>query len=190
MRTAIRLTAPLKSPPVRPVAAAVAKLAGVVLLVPLLVLPVLTAESALAGTTASSGHEQFILIGHQADGSGQQVQATGVLTATGRGRVTVATPKHSVTRLVFRRGTVRLVTYPNPQRTSASVPDPSTCRFTEVVHGNYTVRGGTDRYQHAKGSGGYVTRIVGYLQVLSGGGCGSQLAKFWQRTRTWGSLRW
>jgi len=185
MRTAFRPT-----PPARPMAAAVAKLAGVVLLVPLLALPVLAAGPALAGTAASSGQEQFILIGHQADGSGQQVQATGVLAANGHARVTVATPKHSVTRLVFPRGAVRLVTYPNPKRTSVSVPDPSTCRFTETVHGKYTIRGGAQRYQHAKGSGGYITRIVGYLQVLSGGGCGSQLTKFWQRTRTWGSLRW
>ena len=190
MRTAIRPAAPLKTMPARPMAAAAARLAAPVLLVPLLVVPVLTAGPALAGTTARRAQEQFILIGHQADGSHQQVQATGKLTASGHARVTAATPKHSVTRLVFPRGTVRLVTYPNPKRTSESVPNPSTCRFTEVVHGTYAVRGGARRYQHATGAGGYVTRIVGYLQVQSGGGCGSQLAKFWQRTRTWGSLRW
>lgn len=185
MRTAIRLTTPA-----RPMTAAVARLAAPVLLVPLLALLVLTAGPALAGTTASRGHEQFIIIGHQADGSHEQVQATGVLAASGHARVTLATPKRSVARLVFPRGTVRLLTNPNPKRTSESVPDPSTCRFTEVVHGKYAVRGGAQRYRHATGSGGYVTRIVGYLQVLSGGGCGSKLAKFWQRTRTWGSLRW
>jgi hypothetical protein len=190
MRTAIRPTAPLKTMPARRMAAAVARLAGMVLLVPLLVVPMLTAGSALAGTTARRAQEQFILIGHEADGSHQQVQATGKLTASGRARVTAATPKHSVTRLVFRHGTVRLVTYPNPNRTSESVPNPSTCRFTEVVHGTYAVRGGAQRYQRAAGAGGYVTRIVGYLRVLSGGGCGSRLTKFWQRTRTWGSLRW
>jgi hypothetical protein len=190
MRTAIRPTAPLKTTPARPMAAAVARRAALVLLVPLFAMPVLTAGAALASTTARRPQEQFILIGHQSDGNHQQVQATGKLTASGRARVTVATPKHSVTRLVFPRGTVRLVTYPNPKRTSESVPNPSTCRFTEVVHGTYAVRGGAQRYQHAKGAGGYVTRIVGYLRVLSGGGCGSKLTKFWQRTRTWGSLRW
>lgn len=183
MRTAIRPTLPA-----RPLAAAVARLAAPILLVPLLAVPLLTAGPALAGATGRSHHEQFILISHQADGSHQQVQATGVLTANGYGRVTVATRKRSVARLVFPHGTVRLVTY--PKRMSESVPDPSTCRFTEFVHGEYAVRGGAQRYQDATGSGGYNTRIVGHLQVLSGGGCGSKLVKFWQRTRTWGSLRW
>jgi hypothetical protein len=185
MRTARR-----PNPPARPHAAAVITLAAPVLLVPLLALPVLTAGPALAATIARSDQEQFVIISHQSDGSHEQVQATGVLTATGSGRVTLATPSRSVTRLVFPDGTVRLVTYPNPKRTSESVPNPSTCEFTEVVHGQYAVRGGAQQYQDATGSGGYVTRIVGYLQVLSGGGCSSQLAKFWQRTRTWGSLRW
>jgi hypothetical protein len=184
MRTAIRPTQPA-----RPLAAAVASLAAPVLLVPLLVLPLLSAGPALAEATGGrSHHEQFILISHQADGSHEQVQATGVLTANGYARVTVATRKRSVARLVFPHGTVRLVTY--PKRMSETVPDPSTCRFTEFVHGKYAVRGGAQRYQDATGSGGYNTRIVGHLQVLSGGGCGSKLARFWQRTRTWGSLRW
>jgi hypothetical protein len=176
--------------PARPAAAAVARLAAWVLLVPLLVLPVLTAGQALAGTTASRGQEQFIIIGHRADGSHAQVQATGVLAASGRARVTLATPRRGVARLVFPRGTVRLVTYPNPKRTSVSVPDPSTCRFTETVHGKYAVRGGAQRYQHARGSGAYTTRIVGHLQVLRGGGCGSKVAKFRQHTKAWGALRW
>jgi hypothetical protein len=174
--------------PARPLAAAIARRATPILLVPLIALPLLTAGPALAGATGRSHQEQFILISHQADGSHELVQATGVLTAKGYGRVTVATPKHCVARLVFPHGTVRLVTY--PKRRSATVPDPSTCRFTEFVHGEYAVRGGAQRYQHADGSGGYNTRIVGHLQVLKGGGCGSKLVKFWQRTRTRGSLRW
>jgi hypothetical protein len=186
MRTAIRPTAPLKTTPARPLAAAIARRATPVLLVPLLALPLLTAAPALAGATGRSHQEHFILISHRADGSHEQVQATGVLTASGHARVTVATPKHSVARLVFARGTVRLVTY--PKRMSETVPDPSTCRFTEFVHGDYAVRGGAQRYRHATGSGRYDTRIVGHLQVLKGGGCGSKLVKFWQRTRTWGSL--
>jgi hypothetical protein len=185
MRTAIRSTTPA-----RPRAAAVAILAAPVLLVPVLALPVLTAGPALGVTAATSGQEQFVITGHQSDGTDEQVQATGVLMASGSGRVTVATPTRSVTRLVFADGAVRLVTYPNPKRSSESVPNPTTCVFTEVVHGGYAVRGGAQLYQSATGSGGYVTRIVGHLQILTGGGCGTQLAKFWQRTRTWGSLSW
>jgi hypothetical protein len=172
--------------PARPLAAAIGVLASRVLVVPLLVVPVLAA--APAASAAGSSPERFTLIGHQADGSGQQVRAVGVLSARGSAKVAVATPRRSVTRLVFARGSVRLVTY--PKRRSASAPDPSSCRFTEVVRGDYVVRGGGQQYRHATGSGVYITRIVGHLKQQPGGGCGSQLARFWQRTRTWGSLRW
>ena len=111
-----------------------------------------------------------------------------MLRAYGYARIKVVTPGRTVARLVFARGTVRLVTY--PKRRSVSVPNPSTCKFTEVVHGDYAVRGGGQRYRHATGSGVYITRIVGHLNKERGGGCGSKLARFWQRTRTWGSLRW
>jgi hypothetical protein len=187
MRTASRLNIPA-----RPLAAAVRLLAIPVLFVPFLVVPVLAAGPALAAQpavpAAGSSLERFTLIGHQADGSGQQVRAAGVLSARGYAEVTAASPRRSVTRLVFARGSLRLVTY--PKRRSASAPDPSSCRFTEVVHGDYAVRGGGQQYRHATGSGVYVTRIVGHLKQEHGGGCGSQLARFWQRTRTWGSLRW
>jgi hypothetical protein len=111
-----------------------------------------------------------------------------VLSASGSAQVTKVVAGRTVTRLVFGPGTVRLVTYAKSR--SVSVPSPSTCKFTEVVHGDYAVRGGGQRYRHATGSGVYITRIVGHLTKQRGGGCSSQLARFWQRTRTWGSLRW
>lgn len=197
MRTATRPTMPA-----RPLAAAVAFLAAPVLIVPVLVLPVIAAGPALAApsaravpassrpavSAARSSPERFTLISHQADARRQQVRASGVLRARGYARVRVVTPGRTVARLVFARGSVRLVTY--PKRRAVSVPTPSACKFTEVVHGDYAVRGGGQRYRRATGSGAYITRIVGHLKKERGGGCGSQLARFWQRTRTWGSLRW
>jgi hypothetical protein len=182
MRTASRPT-----PTARPLAAALSVLVPAVLIVPLLMLPVLAAGPALAGTTARTHQERFTLISNKADSSREQLRAAGVLTAHGYARVVTVTRARTLTRLVFARGTIRLLTY--PKRRSVSVPTAS-CRFTEVVHGDYTVRGGAQRYLHATGSGVYITRIVGRLKKESGGGCSSQLARFWQRTRTWGSLRW
>lgn len=167
--------------PARPLAAAVSVLVAAAMIAGVQAL-------AVGPALASSSPERFTLISHKADGSREQLRAAGVLRASGHALVRLVTPSRTVTRLVFARGSVRLVTY--PKRRSASVPNPSTCKFTEVVHGDYAVHGGGHRYKHAKGSGVFITRIVGHLKKLKGGGCGSQLARFWQRTRTWGSLRW
>ena len=178
MRTATRLTLPA-----RPLAAALRVLVVPVLVVPALMLPVLEAGPALA----SSSPERFTLVSEQADGGRQQLKAAGVLSASGYARVVTMTRARTLTRLIFARGSVRLLTY--PKHRSVSVPTPS-CKFTEVVRGDYAVRGGAQRYHHATGAGVFITRIVGHLRQERGGGCGSQLARFWQRTRTWGSLRW
>ena len=162
------LTGPVLTGPLLPVPV----LIGTVLAVPVLLLPALTARPAMAAgparppsaasaTAARSSPERFTLTGHQADGSRQQARAAGVLSASGSAQVTKVMAGRTVTRLVFGRGSVRLVTY--AKRRSVSVPSPSTCKFTEVVHGDYAVRGGGQRYQHATGSGVYITRIVGHL---------------------------
>ncbi len=191
MLTASRLTMPARS-----LAAALAALAAPVLIVPVLVLPVLAAGPALAARSsgvaptmpaASDHQEQFTLVSYQAHSRREQLRAVGVLNARGFGRIRAVSPRRTVTRLVFAHGAVRLVSYPALR--SVSVPSPS-CRFTEVVRGDYAIRGGGRRYRNATGSGAFVTRIVGHLKKEHGGGCGSQLTRFWQRTRTWGSLRW
>jgi hypothetical protein len=196
MRTASRLTITA-----RPVAAALAALAAPVLLVPVLMVSVLTAGPALAVPSArpvpaiiwptgsaSRGHrERLTLVSYQAESRREHLRAVGVLSGHGVARIREVTPQRTVIRLVFRHGAVRLVTY--PEHTSVSVPSPS-CKFTEQVRGDYAIRGGGQRYRNATGSGAFVTKIVGHLKKERGGACSSQLVRFWQRTRTWGSLRW
>jgi len=196
MRTASRLTMTA-----RPVAAALAALAVPVLLVPVLMVSVLTAGPALAapsarpvpgivgpiGSAAGGHRERFTLVSYQAEGRREHLRAVGVLSGHGVARIREVTPHRTVTRLVFRHGAVRLVTY--PEHTTVSVPSPS-CRFTEQVRGDYAIRGGGQRYRKATGSGAFVTKIVGHLKKERGGACSSQVVRFWQRTRTWGSLHW
>jgi hypothetical protein len=137
---------------------------------------------------AAAGHvpERFHLTSGDPSSSRQHVQATGIFTARGYARAGDFASGHAVSRLVFRRGAIRLVT--KATQRSASVPDASTCKFTEVFSGDYVIRGGTARYRHASGSGIYVTRIFGRLKKARGGGCGTRLASFWQSTRTRGTV--
>jgi hypothetical protein len=113
------------------------------------------------------------------------VKASGVLSATGVAYPRKVSGGHATAWLVFKRGSLRLVT----TRTSSSetVPNPATCKFTEVVHGTYAVRGGARKYLHATGSGSYLTKIYGRL-VRKNGSCTGTLASVWQGTWTWGSL--
>jgi hypothetical protein len=151
----------------------------------------LTAVSAGLTTPASArpaARERFHLTTGNSAARRQHVQATGALTARGYALAGDFASGHAVSRLVFRRGRIRLVT--RATHRSVSVPNPSTCKFTEVYSGDYVIRGGTSRYQHAGGSGTYVSRIFGKLKKARGGGCGSGLASFWHSTRTSGSLHW
>jgi hypothetical protein len=130
--------------------------------------------------------EHFRLTTADASSSRQHVRATGPFTARGYALAGDFASGHAVTRLEFRRGVMRLVT--KATHRSASVPNPSTCKFTELFRGNYVIRGGAGRYRYASGSGTYVSRISGKLKKARGGGCGARLASFWQSTRTRGSL--
>jgi hypothetical protein len=166
-------------------AAAVAMAAGLLLTWsagPALAAPASTRPEA----AARSVPERFHLTSGDARSSRQRVQATGGFTARGYARVGDFASGHAVSRLVFRRGALRLVT--RATHRSVSVPTASTCKFTEVFSGDYVIRGGTGRYRHASGSGTYVSRIFGKLKKARGGGCGVRLASFWQSTRTQGSL--
>jgi hypothetical protein len=116
----------------------------------------------------------------------ENVQGTGALTAAGYTRAGNFAAHHAVSRLVFSHGTLRLVT--EATHASESVPNPTTCKFTEVFSGDYVIRGGAGGYGHASGSGSYVSRIYGQLKKAKGGGCGTKLVKFWHSTRTAGSL--
>jgi hypothetical protein len=129
--------------------------------------------------------ERFQLTSGDASSSRQHVQATGAFTARGYARAGDFASGHAVSRLVFRHGALRLVT--KATHGSVSVPDASTCKFTEVFSGDYVIRGGTGKYRHASGSGAYVSRIFGKLKK-GRGGCGERLASFRQSTRTRGSL--
>jgi hypothetical protein len=135
---------------------------------------------------ASQAAERFHLTTNDATSNRELVRATGPFTAHGHAFAGDFASGHAVSRLVFPRGAVRLVT--SATHSSASVPNPRTCKFTEVSTGSYVIRGGSGRYRHATGSGSYVSRIFGKLKKTRSGGCGSRLASFWQSTRTLGSL--
>jgi len=162
--------------------------AAVLASVALAVTALALASPALASPArAASSRERFTLISHQATAQRPQVRASGVLTASGHALVRPVVAGKTTTWLTFSRGSLRLVMVVHSQ--SASVPDPSTCKFTETIRGSYTIRGGARAYRKATGAGGYKTRIVGRLAMLADGSCGTQLASFWQGTYTWGTLR-
>jgi hypothetical protein len=128
--------------------------------------------------------EHFALTSNVAAPAKEHVKARGVLTAAG-----TAYPgkrKHR-TWLVFKRGSVRMVT--TQVSASASVPNPATCKFTEVLRGTYQLRGGSRRYAKAAGSGHYETKIWGKL-TRKNGSCTAKLASVRQGTWTWGSMSW
>ena len=148
-----------------------------------------TVTSARAAKPASArvaAREQFHLTSRNPNTNRERLQATGAFTAQGYARVGNFDSHHAVSRLVFRHGVLRLVT--DRKHATESVPDPTTCKFTEVFKGDYVIRGGAGGYRHASGSGRYVSRIFGQLKKASGGGCGTQLAAFRHSTRTSGSL--
>jgi hypothetical protein len=140
-------------------------------------------------TPASAGpaaRERFHLTSDNPNTRRENVQATGALTAAGYTRAGNFAAHHAVSRLVFSDGTLRLVT--KATHISESVPNPTTCKFTEVFNGGYVIGGGAGAYGDASGSGTYVSRIYGQLKKAKGGGCGTKLVKFWHSTRTAGSL--
>jgi hypothetical protein len=159
-----------------------------------LVAVLLAANPMLAGpagavtvtTTASSarhGHERLYISGRPATARKDYLSASGVLKARG-----YALPgARGTVWLVFRRGSIRLAIA--VRSSSATVPNPQTCTFTEVYRGTFTVRGGHRAYARASGSGTFYTRISGRL-AMSDGSCSARLA--WSRKYTWtsGSLAW
>jgi hypothetical protein len=148
---------------------------------------VAAAAPARAVTGSAAGAERFHLTTSDSSSDRQHVQAAGVLTATGYALAGDFAASRGVSVLVFRVGRIHLVTHAT--YASASVPNPASCRFTEVFKGSYAIHGSAGRYRRATGSGGYTTRIYGKLKKTSSGGCGSRLASFWQSTRTQGSLQ-
>ncbi len=146
-----------------------------------------TAAEAASAAAARTGHEQFRLTTKVATATREHVQATGVLTTQGHAILGVPGHGREVIRLVFGKGTVRLVT--ETTSGSVSVPNPTTCKFTEVHRGNYQIRGGRGRYVHAAGAGTFVTRTFGRL-TRKNGNCTAALASFWQATTTTGSMSW
>jgi hypothetical protein len=144
-----------------------------------------SARSATPASARPAARERFHLTSHDSSSSRENVQATGVLTADGYAVAGNFASHHAVSRLVFRRGTLRLVT--KKTHAAESAPNPATCKFTEVFRGSYVIRGGAGRYRHASGSGSYVSKIFGQLKKVSGG-CTTQLAAFRHSTRTAGSL--
>ncbi len=151
---------------------------------------VLAAGSAAAAAgsphpaAAAKIQEHIAMTSNVAAATKEHVKARGVLTATG----TAVPGKHAGrTWLTFSAGSVRLLS--TQTSGSASVPNPTTCKFTEVFRGTYQLRGGTRRYAKAAGSGHYVTKIWGKL-TRKKGNCTATLASVRQGTWTWGSMRW
>jgi hypothetical protein len=147
---------------------------------------VASARPATPASARPAAGERFYLVSHNPSSRRAKLQATGALTADGYALAGDFASQHGVSRLVFPDGTLRVVT--KEKQSSESVPNPTTCKFTEVFSGSYVIRSGAGSYQGATGSGRYVSRIFGQLKMASGGGCGTQLAVFRQATRTAGSL--
>lgn len=148
------------------------------------------ASAVTATTTASSGrhgHERLFISAHPATARKDYLSASGVLKARGYALPGALTGGRGTIWLVFRRGSIRLAI--RVWSSSATVPNPRTCAFTEVYRGEYTVRGGHRAYARASGSGTFYTRISGRL-TRSRGSCTARLA--WSRKDTWtsGSLAW
>ena len=140
---------------------------------------------ATPASARSTARERFHLTSGDAQSRRQLVWAAGALTARGYALVGDFAASRAVSVLVFSHGRLRLVT--KATSTSESVPNPATCKFTEVFKGSYVIHSGAGGYRDATGSGSYVSRIYGRLKKKSGS-CGTQLASFWQSTRTAGSL--
>jgi hypothetical protein len=128
--------------------------------------------------------ERFTLTANVATARKERVRGRGVLSAIG-----TAYPGQRPHRtwLVFKRGSVRMVTAQDSA--SVSVPNPATCKFTEVFRGTYQLRGGSHRYARATGSGSYETKLWGQL-TRKKGSCTATLASVRQTTWTSGSMRW
>jgi hypothetical protein len=163
-----------------------------------LVAVMLAADPMLAGsagavtstTTASParhGRERLFISSRSASARKDQLSASGVLKARGYALPGALRGGRGTIWLVFRPGSIRLAI--GVWSSSATVPSPQTCAFTEVYRGEYTVRGGHRAYAQASGSGTFYTRISGRL-AKSGGSCSARLA--WSRRYTWtsGSLAW
>jgi hypothetical protein len=136
---------------------------------------------------AVTGREHFRLVSRAAGSVWLHAQATGVLAASGKALAGAIKSGRQTVTMDFPRGSVHLQT--TRQHSSATAPNPTTCKFTETFTGPYTLRGGTHRYANATGSGTYVTTISGQL-TLSDGRCTTQLASFLLITRTSGTMSW
>jgi len=145
-----------------------------------------SARPATPAAAKAPARERFHLTSGDASARRQNLHATGVLTAHGDALAGDFAASRAVSVLVFSHGRLRLVT--RATSTSESVPNPATCKFTEVFKGSYVIHSGAGGYRDASGSGSYVSRIYGQLKKKKGS-CGTQLAKFWQSTRTTGSLQ-
>jgi hypothetical protein len=184
MRRAVNSKA-VTGPVVRAATVAVALAAGLLLAWPA---GAANAAPARAVTRSAGDTEHFHLTSADASSNRQHLQAAGVLTAKGYALAGDFAGSRGVSVLVFPRGRLHLVT--KATSTSESVPNATSCKFTEVFEGSYVIHGSAGRYRHATGSGSYVTRIFGKLKKTRSGGCGTGLASFWQSTRTTGSLHW
>lgn len=145
-----------------------------------------SARSVTPGPAKASARERFHLTSGDPSERRQNLHATGALTAHGYALAGDFAASRAVSVLVFSHGRLRLVT--KATSTSESVPNPATCKFTEVFKGSYVIHSGAGGYRGATGSGSYVSRIYGQLKKAKGGGCGTKLVKFWHSTRTAGSL--
>jgi hypothetical protein len=161
--------------------------AGMLAASPMLAGPASAVTATTTVSSARQGHERLYISGRPATARKDYLRASGVLKARGYALPGALTGGRGTIWLVFRRGSIRLAIA--VRSSSATVPNPQTCAFTEVYRGTYAVRGGHRSYARASGSGTFYTRISGRL-AMSGGSCTARLA--WSRKYTWtsGSLAW
>jgi hypothetical protein len=146
-----------------------------------------TAGTAGTAVLRRRSGERFVLSTRTVGARRLPVLASGALNAHGYAVPGGLTAGRHVTLLLFRRGSVRLLTLVD--HGWALAPNLRTCWFKEVYRGGYRLHGGTRRYARATGSGRFVTTIIGRL-ARRPGGCRALLASVWISTVTSGSIRW
>jgi hypothetical protein len=161
--------------------AAIAAAAGV------LGLALLATPASAATAAAHHGSEQFRISTHTVGARKDYLRAIGVLDARGEALPSAIVSGQSTVRLELRKGSIvlRLTVVAS----SATVPNPTTCGFTEASSGTFRISRGWGRYKGAAGSGRFRTRIRARL-AKSRGVCTGKLAAYSKYQVASGSLSW
>jgi len=143
-----------------------------------------------ASAAVAAGHkgfEVFKMWAHTVGATTDTLRATGAVVAEGHAVPSAIVSGHGTVRLELPKGSIKLSL--DVLTSAATVPNPTTCDFSETNSGTYKVTSGSGRYAGASGSGNFHTRITASL-VMSGGVCTAKLATYRKYQAAWGQLRW